>query len=106
MVLGTVTSINGIKVRLTQERWIHITTSHLELDPDDFKTVLDVVGNPDITLKGDTGELLAVKKQARKRVWVVVAYKELNKKDGFILTTYLTTDSSWLFQKEIIWNKQ
>lgn len=106
MVLGTVTSINGVKIRLTQERWIHITTSHLEFDPDDYKTVLDAVGNPDTILKGDTGELLAAKRQARKRVWIVVAYKEVSKEDGFILTAYLTTDSSWLFQKELLWNKQ
>lgn len=106
MVLGTATSINGAKIRLTQERWIHITTSHLEFDPDDYKTILDVIGNPDIILKGDTGELLATKKQSRKRVWIVVAYKEVTKQDGFVLTAYFTSDLTWLFKKEIVWSKQ
>lgn len=106
MILGTATSINKIKIRLTRERWLHITTSHLELNPDEYKVILKIISKPDVVLKGDTGELLAVKKIARKRAWIVVAYKELNKQDGFILTAYLTTDSSWLFQKEILWNKQ
>lgn len=106
MILGTATSKNGVKIRLTQERWIHITTSHLELDPDDYKIVLDVVGNPDAILKGDTGELLATKKQTRKRVWIVVAYKEVTQEDGFILTAYLTTDSNWLLKRGIVWNKE
>ena len=106
MILGSVKSVDGVKIRLTQERWNHITTSHLEFDPDDYKTILHVIRKPNFILKGDFGELLAVKKQARKNSWIVVPYKELSQTDGFILTAYLTTDSSWLFQKEIIWNKQ
>ena len=106
MILGSVKSVDGVKIRLTQERWNHITTSHLEFDPDDYKIILHVIRKPNFILKGDFGELLAVKKQARKNSWIVVPYKELSQTDGFILTAYLTTDSSWLFQKEIIWNKQ
>ena len=106
MLLGIVKSMNGVNIRLTRERWDHITTSHLELNPRDYKLVLNIVANPDIILKGDTKELLSVKKQPRKRVWIVVAYREIDKEDGFILTAYLTTDSSWLFQKEIVWNKE
>lgn len=106
MILGTVKSKNGVNIRLTQERWGHITTSHLELNPNNYKLVLNVVANPDIIFKGDTKELLAVKNEPRKRIWFVVAYKEVSREDGFILTAYLTTDSSWLFQKEIVWNKE
>lgn len=106
MILGIVKSINGVQIRLTQERWDHITTSHLELDPKGYERILNTVKGPDIVLKGDTGEQLAVKKQSRKRAWIVVAYKESTKEDGFVLTAYLTTDSRWLFQKEIIWSKE
>ena len=114
MLLGIVKSMNGVNIRLTRERWDHITTSHLELNPRDYKLVLNIVANPDIILKGDTKELLSVKKQPRKRVWIVVAYKEtlllrnkeVNKSDGFVLTAYITTNSHWLFQKEVLWNKE
>lgn len=105
MIIGIAKSIAGVKIRLTQERWLHIITSHLEIDPKEYKMVLDVVESPDVILRGDTGELLAVKKQSRKRVWNVVVYKEINKEDGFIVTGYLTSDNNWLFKREIIWNK-
>lgn len=106
MILGIAKSIAGIPVRLTQERWQHITTSHLEIDIKGYESVLNIVKSPDAILKGDTGELLAVKKQPGKRVWNVVAYKEVSKEDGFILTAYLTTDANWLFKREVVWNKE
>ena len=105
MLLAKVFSKNKVTVRLTSERWQHIITSHLEIDSEDHKSVMDTIKEPDIIFKGDQGELLAVKKRSGKKVWIVVPYKEINKEDGFVLTAYLTTDSSWLFQKEIIWNK-
>ena len=106
VVISITKSINGVPIRLTQERWNHITTSHLEINPKDYKAVLNIIKSPDAVLKGDTGELLAIKKQPRKSVWNVVAYKEVSKEDGFILTAYLTTDTNWLFRREIIWNKE
>ena len=105
MIIGIAKSIAGVKIRLTQERWHHIITSHLEIDPKEYKIVLDVVENPDVILRGDSGEPLAAKKQSRKRVWNVVIYKEINKEDAFIVTGYLTSDNNWLFKREIIWSK-
>lgn len=90
MVIGIAKSIAGVKIRLTQERWNHIITSHLEIDPKNFKAALHVVRNPDVILKGGD----------------VVVYKEVTSKGGFIVTAYLTTDSNWLFKREIIWNKE
>lgn len=106
MIIGTALSKNGIKIRLTEERWLHIIYSHKEIDPADFSEALDVVENPDFILKGDEEELLAVKKRARRKEWFVVIYKEINKDDGFIITSYLTTDMKWLLKREIIWNKE
>jgi len=106
VILVTVVSKNGIQIRLTEERWNHIITSHLEIDPKDFKGIISVVEDPDYILKGDLDELLAVKKKPRSKLWIVVPYKELTKNDGFVLTAYITTDYHWLFQREVIWNKE
>lgn len=38
-------------------------------------------------------------------MWIVVVYKEMSKTDGFVITAYMTTDSRWLFQREIVWSK-
>lgn len=106
MILKAVLSKNGVSIRLTSERWFHITTSHREIDPKSYFSILDVVKDPDLILKGDLRELLAVKKKTRKDTWIVVAYKEVSLKDGFILTAYFTTDSRWLFRREVVWSKE
>ena len=105
MLLLTILSKNGIAIRLTDERWVHITQSHPEITTSDASQIGNVVKNPDAILQGDTGELLAVKKKGRKNIWIVVAYKEITSKDGFIITAYITTDYSWLFQRKRIWSK-
>ncbi len=105
MIIATAISKNNIPIRLTQERWSHIINSHREITIRDKSKVISAVNDPDLILKGDVGELLAVKKVFGKNLWFVVVYKEIDSKDGFILTAYLTTDSRWLFQRKILWNK-
>lgn len=106
MILATATSKNGILIRLTDERWQHIITTHLEINPDDFSIVMKVVSNPDFILTGGRGELLAIKKTSGKKVWIVVPYKEVSQQDGFVVTAYKTTDIHWLLQREVIWSKE
>lgn len=97
--------MNGVAIRLTHERWLHITYSHKEIDPTDNTTILTVIKLPDVIFQGDTGELLAVRKRPRKKDWIVVVYKEIDVTDGFVLTAYITTDFRWLLKRKIIWNK-
>lgn len=106
MILATVVSKNNVTIRLTDERWTHIITSHLEFGAKDFKKVTKAIEDPDFILIGDSGELLAVKQSPGSKTYIVVPYKELSSEDGFILTAYLTTDSYWLFQRKILWNKE
>lgn len=105
MVITISSSRNKIPIRLTKERWVHIISSHKEITTSDKSKVMDAIKNPDFILKGDVGEFLAVKKTLGKNLWLVVVYKEINRKDGFVLTAYLTTDSRWLFRRKILWNK-
>ena len=58
MIIGTAISKNGVKIRLTEERWFHITYSHKEVDSADFTEALATVKNPDFILKGDAKEHL------------------------------------------------
>lgn len=105
MNIGTARSKNGVTIRLTDERWLHITSSHKEIAPGDFSATLTVIKQPDVIFQGDTGELLAVRKRPRKKDWIVVAYKETDATDGFVLTAYVTTDFRWLLKRKILWNK-
>ncbi len=101
MVIGTAVSANKKKIRLTTERWFHISQNHPEIAGDAF-TVLEVVDDPDWVLKGLKDELLAVKKINRK--YFVTVYKE-EEKDGFVLTAFITKRKKWLFKRKVIWKK-
>ncbi|EFI32864.1 hypothetical protein Dthio_PD0172 [Desulfonatronospira thiodismutans ASO3-1] len=96
----TTTSINGISIRLTNERWGHIVEEHAELgEMMDF--VLLTVSNPDIVLAGNSGEFLAVREFDTKK-HLVVPYREINK-DGFIITAFLTRRIQSLQRRKQIW---
>jgi hypothetical protein len=59
MILGIVDSVNGVPIRLTDERWEHVLDSHPELAS--FReTILDAVENPDYILTSSRGALAAV----------------------------------------------
>ena len=56
---GSVTSANGVPIRLTDERWWHIVEEHAELSELRFE-ILDAVSSPDRVVAGNAGEFLAV----------------------------------------------
>src|ERR1035437_1358162 len=83
----TVTSKNGVAIRLTDERWAHITEEHAEL-AGYKRDVLETVAQPERILAGGAGELLALKQQTDGKTLVVV-YRE-DQSDGFVITAFLT----------------
>jgi hypothetical protein len=62
-VVETVVSKNGIPIRLTDERWLHITEEHAELAGYRFE-VLEAIREPERIIAGNAGELLGTKTQA------------------------------------------
>jgi hypothetical protein len=84
--METVDSVHGIPIRLTYERWFHITENHNDLASYYFE-VLETVEQPDFVFKGTGGTLKAAKNMG-KRKWLTVIYKEISKSDGFIITAY------------------
>ena len=54
-------SHNSVPIRLTDERWQHITRGHPEMI-DQVDKVLQTVSKPDKIQLGDSGELLATRK--------------------------------------------
>ena len=93
-------SKNGKTIRLTDERWVHITEEHSELAG--FRMdVTDVISTPDKILQGNDGELLAVKEIAQRK-FLVVAYRELDF-DGFVITAFLTRRAKSLERRIQLW---
>ena len=99
-MVDRVVSKSGIAIRLTDERWAHITEEHCELAG--LRTeVVEAVSHPDRVLLGGDGELLAVRElEAGKHL--VVVYREQTD-DGFIITAFLTRRIRSLEKRRQVW---
>ncbi len=92
-------------IRLTEERWRHITHRHPEMDGQREK-VLETLAEPDMIQEGDFGELLATRLYSETPMgekFVIVAYREVSAEDGFILTAYLARRPS--SRRETLWKR-
>lgn len=96
----TVTSKTGVAIRLTDERWAHVTEEHAELAGLRLE-VVEAVAQPDRILTGGTGELLALRKQSDGKILVAV-YRE-GAGDGFLITAFLTRREASLNRRKQIW---
>ncbi len=99
-LIGIAISHDGVPIRLTQERWFHITENHNDLAgyADD---VLDVVEQPDVIVRGYNKSLIAVRSYG-KYGYLQVVYRQVSVNDGFIVTAYF---SSKFNQNQMIWKK-
>ena len=96
-------SKNRVPIRLTEERWYHIVEHHEDL-AGHAREILDTVENPDFIVRGWTDEYIAVR-EVQKGRHLVVAYKEISKDDGFIITAYFTKRLARLQRREVVWRK-
>ena len=94
------TSKNGVTIRLTDERWTHITEEHAELAGCRLE-LLEVIVEPERIVSGSAGELLALKKQKDGKMLVVV-YRE-DADDGFVITAFLTRREASLKRRKQLW---
>ncbi len=98
--MDTVTSINGVPIRLPAERWFHIVENHDEI-AGYYDAVLDVVAHPDLIIPGYRGSLVAIRGYGRRR-YLCVVYREVTSNDGFVITAYF---SSRIDRKKALWKR-
>lgn len=91
-------SVNGVPIRLTDERWEHIVTARPDMEgyQDDC---LDVIENPDLVLSGYRGARVAVRGYGRRR-YLCVVYREVSATDGFVVTAYFQTRIN---RRKVVW---
>jgi len=99
--METVRSKNKVPIRLTQQRWLHITEEHSEMAGYYFD-VLETIQEPEAIYKGKVEELLAVK-EIESGKYLVVVYKEMNKEDGFVITAFLTRRFKQIERRTKLW---
>ena len=96
----TVRSASGVPIRLTSERWEHVTRRHVEM-VGLCEQVLRTITQPDFVQQGDEGTLRRLADAPLAGKFVVVVYREVGPDDGFVLTAYLTRrPAPW---REIVW---
>jgi hypothetical protein len=101
--MQTVFSKNSIPIRLTDERWSHILAGHPEMSAY-HDEVLAAISEPTAIYEGSRGDLIAVSQQVEgTNKHIVVAYKETEDYDGFIITAYISNKLNSLKKREIIW---
>ncbi len=97
------TSVRGVSIRLTAERWQHIVESHPEM-ASMRREVVRTIELPEQVQRGDYGELLAFRWMPATPLGpkhLVAVYREINSLDGFVVTAYLTSRPSR--RREIVW---
>lgn len=105
-VIATITSHNGLSIRLTKKQWLHLIESH-DYMADNRDKVLETVHEPDYIVEGDVGELIALKRYSKTNIsekHCVVVYKELDF-DGFVITAFLTSKPEKIFAKGVLWKR-
>jgi hypothetical protein len=99
--MDIVKSKNSVPIRLTAERWLHITDEHSEMAGYYFD-VLDTIQNPEVIYTGKSGELMEMK-EIEIGKYIIVVYKELNENDGFIITSFLTRKTKQIERRVKLW---
>jgi hypothetical protein len=94
-------SRNGVSIRLTDERWVHIVEEHSEM-AGYYIDILEAIQEPDAIYEGKSGELLATKEKNQGK-YLIVVYKELNKDDGFVITAFFTRRLSQIERRIRLW---
>ncbi len=59
-------SKNGVPIRLTSERWLHITTGHPDI-ADYYYEILETIENPEIIYEGTNNAKNRNKRISRKK---------------------------------------
>lgn len=97
----TATSRNGVTIRLTDERSLHIAEEHCEL-AGLLESVLDGIESADAVYEGSAGEKLSARRLEDGK-YLVVVYRELNEMDGFVITPFLTRRIYYLQKRRLLW---
>ena len=103
MAANTAISINGVSIRLSDERWVHIVESHDDL-AGRYYDILEAISQPSCVVKGTEEALIALSTEPDGK-FLVVVYRESSQNDGFVLTAYRTSKRDKMLRRQIVWPK-
>jgi hypothetical protein len=95
----------AVPIRLTDDRWEHITQRHPEMRWH-RADVMDTIAAPDVVQRGDYGALIAARHYNQPpvaNVFLVVVYREVSREDGFVISAYMARRLSQ--RREVVWSR-
>ena len=99
-MVKTAVSKNGMAIRLTDERWAHISEEHGEVSQLQ-SGILEAIRDPVRIVEGNAGELLAMR-ELEVGKYIVVVYRE-GPNDGFVITAFMTRRMRTLERRKQLW---
>jgi hypothetical protein len=102
--MDVATSINGVPIRLTDERWQHIITNRnnlRRLKPEVPRTISD----PDTVFQWVDRSSVAHSAGIMGKTMVVV-YGQVSDADGFVITAWLTSKPQKAGRGTVVWTRQ
>jgi hypothetical protein len=99
--MDIVYSVEGVPIRLTTERWLHIVENHDDM-AGYYDDVLTTVEDPECVLLGHKGSLVAVQNYGRNR-YLMVIYRQVSREDGFVITAFFTEE---IDRGNVLWKRQ
>jgi hypothetical protein len=94
-------SVNGVPIRLTEERWEHLVSNKPYMESY-YEKVLDAIERPTWAEQGYAGALVAILTLG-KREYLHVVYRELSREDGFIITAFIAQKAN---RRNRVWPKK
>jgi len=94
-------SVNGVPIRLTEERWEHIVSNKPYMESY-YERILDAIEKPIFVLRGYAGSLIAILSVGRQQ-YLHVVYKEIGQDDGFIITAFVARKYN---RRMIVWSPE
>ncbi|MCX6027939.1 MAG: hypothetical protein NT169_01390 [Chloroflexi bacterium] len=94
-------SVDGVPIRLTDERWFHIVENHEDM-AGYYDDVLETIEDPEMILPGYRGSLMTTRSYGHER-FLVVIYRKISRQDGFVITAFFTDEVD---RKKAIWKRQ
>ena len=99
--MEVIKSKNDVPIRLTRERWLHITEEHSEM-AGYYYEVLETIETPEAVYQGTMDEHIAIK-EIEESKYIVVIYRETDENDGFIITSFLTRKMKQFKRRIKLW---
>jgi len=100
--MKVILSVNNVPIRLTEERWLHITEEHSEL-AGYYYDAIETISSPDVIYAGNSGECIALKTLSTDKS-IVVIYKEVSSEDGFVITAFITSKKNQFERRIKLWS--